>query len=200
MNNDQALLIFIKNPEKGKVKTRLAQTAGNDKALIIYKALLQHTRKITSTIKASRYLFYSNFIDQHDLWSAVDFIKMQQEGTNLGARMKNAFAMAFEKHQKVIIIGSDCASLNTAIINQAFRLLDDHDFVVGPAIDGGYYLLGMRQHNLTIFEEIAWSTANVFPSTIKKIEHLSASYTLLPTLSDIDTESDWNKYGWELPG
>ena len=199
-NNDSALLIFIKNIEKGKVKTRLAATVGDDKALEIYQALLGHTRKIAMATDAERYLFYSQFIEEKDEWSDKYFQKLVQIDGDLGEKMAEGFRHAFEKHPKVVIVGSDCASLTEEIVADAFLVLEDKDFVIGPAIDGGYYLIGMRQFSPAVFQNIEWSTAAVFPDTIAKIEAMGKTYGLLPTLSDIDFEEDWNKYGWELWG
>lgn len=198
-NNEAALLIFIKNAEKGKVKTRLASTVGAEKALQIYQALLQHTRTIAQSVKANRLLFYSSFVDLTDEWPAADFQKYVQQGQDLGARIQHAFALAFENYEKVVIIGSDCASLSTAIVDAAFAKLEEHPFVIGPAMDGGYYLLGMRSYHPEVFTDIPWSTEQVFATTVQRIEALGASYAQLPTLSDIDFEEDWATYGWELP-
>lgn len=192
-----ALLIFIKNPIKGKAKTRLAATVGDDEALRIYKELLRHTREIAANIDANRYLSYSFFIDKNDEWANNLFQKSLQISGDLGLKMKTAFEDAFEKgNKKVVIIGSDCASLTIEIVENAFNKLENHDFVIGPADDGGYYLLGMRTFAPSIFDDIAWSTEQVFPKTIENIQHLNKTYDLLPTLSDIDYEEDWKKYGW----
>ncbi len=197
-SSTQALLIFIKNATLGKVKTRLAQTVGDQRALKIYKALLQHTKAIALTTPATRLLFYSETINENDDWSRDDFQKLLQHDGDLGMRMKAAFATAFQQHEKVVIIGSDCASLNPAIVQQAFEQLDHFPFVIGPALDGGYYLLGMNSYQPSLFEDIVWSTAQVLPTTIAKMKALQQSYYCLPTLSDIDYEADWEKYGWEI--
>lgn len=196
-NLSKALIIFIKNIEKGKVKTRLASTVGDDKALQIYQALLNHTREVATKVSATRHLFYSNRIEE-DEWSKNDFEKYIQKGEDLGIRMANGFKKAFEKNDKVVIIGSDCASLTPQIVNQAFEKLEENDFVIGPAQDGGYYLLGMNKFMPSVFENIEWSTESVFEKTIQNIEYLNKKYDLLPTLSDIDYEEDWLKYGWEI--
>ncbi len=188
-----ALIIFIKNPVKGKVKTRLAATVGDDKALDIYKILLQHTRRIAMEVDVVRLLFYSDAVVLQDDWPVSHFHKHTQKGNNLGERMAHAFATAFERHKKAIIIGSDCAALTSAILEGAFAKLDSHDFVIGPATDGGYYLLGMRRWVPTLFEHIEWSTSTVFTETLKKISNMGGTYALLPTLSDVDNEADWEK-------
>jgi len=193
-----ALIIFIKNPKKGKVKTRLAKTLGENQALLIYKALLQHTRNIALQINATCYLFYGQFIDNEDDWSEKNFQKRLQTGADLGARMQRAFHEVLQKHDKAIIIGSDCATLTPDMVNDAFSKLEKHSFVIGPAEDGGYYLLGMQNYTPSVFENMEWSTESVFKETIQKIENLNKEYYLLPTLSDIDNEEDWEKHGWKI--
>ncbi|HHS96092.1 MAG TPA: glycosyltransferase [Phaeodactylibacter sp.] len=194
-----ALLIFIKNPEKGKVKTRLAATMGEDKAFSIYKALMAHTRKVALSQPCKRMLFYSQSIAEQDDWSAQDFDKKLQTTGDLGHKMKIAFQTAFaEGSQKVVIIGSDCASLRAEIVAEAFAKLDEVDFVIGPTYDGGYYLLGMRQMQTALFENIPWSTDTVLEDTLKIIHDISGRYALLPKLSDIDYEEDWIRWGKDL--
>lgn len=192
------LLIFIKNPTLGKVKTRLASTVGEERALQIYLALLQHTRRIAQSLPVHRQLFYSDYIDLADEWPLVDFEKRMQAPGSLGERMAQAFQEAFVQADRVVIIGSDCASLSKEVVTTAFDLLHHHDFVIGPALDGGYYLLGMRSFFPEVFEKIAWSTVEVFPATLERIKALGKTHALLPTLSDIDYEEDWAKYGWAL--
>ncbi len=167
-------------------------------ALKIYKTLLDHTRKIAQSVSVDRYLFYNNFIDNNDEWSTDQFQKLIQQGNDLGQKMKNAFQKIFQTHGKVVIIGSDCASLTKEIVNEAFEKLASFPFVIGPAKDGGYYLLGKNQNSPAIFDNITWSTSQVFPKTIEIIENLGKKYYLLPELSDIDNEEDWKKYGWEI--
>ena len=196
--NRNALIIFIKNPEKGKVKTRLAETMGAERALNIYRALLNHTRRITISLNVDRLLFYSAFIDRNDEWSESAFQKFLQKGEDLGMRMHHAFTTALADHEKAVIIGSDCASLTTETIQKAFTQLDQHDFVIGPARDGGYYLLGMKEAHPQLFTGISWSTDSVLPTTIDRIELLGKSYYCLPELSDIDYEEDWKEHGWEI--
>lgn len=193
-----ALIIFVKNPELGHVKTRIAKTAGDKRALQIYIELMKHTRKIALAVETSRLLFYSQEINRADDWSNEDFQKHLQVETDLGGRMSAAFAEGFKTHDKVVIIGSDCASLTPEIVQEAFEALDTNDFVVGPTFDGGYYLLGMRSFQPSVFENVEWSTESVFPTTIERINALDATYHLTERLSDIDFEEDWEKYGWEI--
>lgn len=194
-----ALIIFIKNPELGKVKTRLAKTVGAEKALAVYQALMEHTRKIAEALPVSRRLFYSQFINESDKWSRKKFQKELQIEADLGKKMAMAFHTVFKQNEKVIIIGSDCASLTPEIVQTAFDKLDEFPFVIGPAMDGGYYLLGMNEFTPEVFNDITWSTSTVCSTTIERIESVGKSYFLLPELSDIDYEEDWVKYGWDLP-
>jgi hypothetical protein len=159
---------------------------------------MQHTRQVAQQVEATRLLFYSSFVDEQDNWPSSDFHKQLQEGDDLGERMQRAFAVGFRHDGPVVIIGSDCAQLTPQIVRDAFTQLEDHDFVVGPADDGGYYLLGMRTYTPSIFDNIVWSTEEVFPATIRKMTDAGWSYALLPTLSDIDYAEDWERYGWEL--
>ncbi len=193
------LLIFIKNPELGKVKTRIAQTAGDERALQIYQELLRHTREVALRVDARRILFYSDEIVGQDDWSSRDFQKMVQHGADLGERMSNAFILGLvQPDDKAVIIGSDCASLTPEIIEDAFRKLEENPFVIGPSTDGGYYLLGMTTHTRLLFQNIEWSTEEVFANTVERIEQLGQRYYLLPKLTDIDYEEDWEQYGWEI--
>lgn len=194
-----ALIIFIKNPVLGKVKTRIAETAGAEQALKIYLKLLQHTRQVALGVEAQRSLFYSDFINERDDWSNAHFQKKLQQGANLGERMRRAFEVAFaEGAQQVVIIGSDCALLTSEFVTSAFQHLDEFPFVIGPALDGGYYLLGMNADYPEVFDQIEWSTEQVLPQTLERLQTLQKSYFLLPELPDIDYESDWEKYGSEI--
>ena len=186
-------MIFVKNEQVGKVKTRLADSVGDKKALEIYQKLLRHTLDITQKIKVDREVWYSEFIPKEDIWPDSLFAKRPQEGDDLGKRMAAAFKDSFEEegYSKVVIIGSDCAELTTAIIEEAFKCLEKNDFVIGPAKDGGYYLLGMRNFTSELFEGISWSSETVFRSTIEKIKDVGASCAKLDILNDIDTIEDW---------
>jgi rSAM/selenodomain-associated transferase 1 len=189
------LLIFIKNPRLGYVKTRLARTLGDEAALGIYHILLEKTRLAAMGVPVRRLLFYSDQIQPDDTWPASAFEKWLQTEGDLGARMQHAFAQAFQLGaEKVAIIGSDCPELTPEILQKAYDVLDHHDFVVGPTPDGGYYLLGMRQMENAVFQDIAWSTEQVLTQTIAAIQGLGKTHTLLPQISDIDTEADWRSY------
>ena len=189
MNQKNALIIFVRKPEYGKVKTRLAAALGKTKALEMYELLLQHTHSEAGKTEAEKFVFYADDICTDDIWN--DYKKYAQRGNDLGSRMENAFKNIFDEHyENIIIIGSDCFELTSEIISLSFSLLEKNDVVIGPAKDGGYYLLGMKKMYPTIFENIPWSTSEVFNQTIQKIQLLNLNYELLPVLSDVDTVHD----------
>ncbi|MAN27599.1 MULTISPECIES: TIGR04282 family arsenosugar biosynthesis glycosyltransferase [Mesonia] len=189
MKNKNLLLIFTKNPELGKCKTRLAKSIGDEAALSIYKHLLQHTASVSHQVNSDKQVFYSKEIIQEDDFDSNLFQKKLQQGKDLGIRMSNAFAEAFQEgYQKVIIIGSDLYDLHSETIEEAFQNLDTHEVVIGPAKDGGYYLLGMKSFIPEIFQQKKWSTATVLQDTLADLK--SKKVTLLATKNDIDTFED----------
>lgn len=186
------LLLFIRNPRLGQVKTRLARTLGDGEALRIYLILLEKTRQAALGVPVERWLFYSDFLENGDEWSETDFQKKVQTGADLGERMENAFRQAFSAGaDKAVIIGSDCPGLHGTLLQEAFNRLDDADFVLGPTPDGGYYLLGMKQMEVSLFRGIVWSTDTVRAETLRRIEEAGKLCVFLPVLSDVDTEEDW---------
>lgn len=189
---DKALIIFIKNPEKGKVKTRLAATIGDEKALEVYQELLAHTRRVAANTEVDCLLFYSNYIETEDAWDTKRFKKFVQTGADLGERMKGAFELAFGRYEykQVAIIGSDCAELSKDTIATAFENLAHYEVVIGPSTDGGYYLLGMNNVFKNVFENKHWSTSSVLEDTLMDIKNAGLTYYLLTELTDIDTEGD----------
>lgn len=187
----EALIIFTKNPEAGKAKTRLAATIGNEAALAVYHRLLLHTATLTSDLPMDKFVFYSVQIMHEDIWGEEIFFKQVQKGMELGERMENAFEDLFDKgYRKIVIIGTDCPELNSEIITNAFSSLNTQDVVIGPARDGGYYLLGMKQLHSSLFKNMRWSTSEVLKETINKCRILKLNFDLLPTLTDIDEEKD----------
>ncbi|HBF21737.1 MAG: glycosyltransferase [Owenweeksia sp.] len=192
--SDRLLLIFIKNPIQGKVKTRLGKDLGHHQAVEIYKKLLEVTRLAALGVNAARQLYYGDFINQEDNWSPQDFEKKLQHGNDLGARMHEAFVKGFDEgYKKIVIIGSDCPEMDAQTLEEAFRKLEDHNVVIGPANDGGYYLLGLSQ-KVNIFENVDWSTESVFDQTLAQVKKQGLSRALLPEKTDLDTIDDLKKF------
>ena len=183
------LLIFTRNPELGKCKTRLAAKVGDNAALDIYKFLLSHTVSITQGLDVEKWVYYSNEIWEEDIWSKDVFKKKLQDGPDLGLRMLNAFQEGFESgYEKIVIIGSDMYDLSQEDLESAFSQLNQHDYVVGPAEDGGYYLLGMTLLNKELFQDKRWGTETVLEDTLKHLEQEKVS--LLPVKNDVDHYED----------
>lgn len=191
MRKHSLLIIFYRNPELGKVKTRLAKTIGEEKALAIYLKLSSHTRDSTEELAVTKVIYYSEFADTEDHWPNTSYQKKVQQGNDLGDKMHDAFVNAFaDGYKSVCIIGTDCLELTPSIIKNAFKQLKTHDAVIGPALDGGYYLLGMNEFHPEIFKEKSWSTASVCADTILDFKNLKLSFSKLEMLSDIDDEND----------
>lgn len=194
---DRHLIVFVKNPVLGEVKTRLAASLGEHRALDIYNELLEITRENITNLGCQKHVFFGSFIEDDVIWEEAFLSKNIQDGDGLGERMESAFYRIFRSESdpvKAVLIGSDCPELTSVNINQAFELLDTNDVVLGPALDGGYYLIGMKKNHPAIWLEIDWSTDRVYQQTIDKINKFNLSYSVLPVLQDIDTQDDWSDY------
>ena len=188
------LLIFTKKPELGKCKTRLSKTIGDHRALDIYEQLLDYTATFSTHVKADKHVYFSKLYDDDTRWNDKQFYKREQIDGDLGQKMKDAFLNSFQEgYSKVVIIGSDCAAINEHDIHAAFQALSKNDAVIGPALDGGYYLLGMRQPTPSLFEDKSWSTTILMDETIASLKQGNHSYILLEKKSDIDYEEDLHR-------
>ncbi|MCY7293150.1 MAG: TIGR04282 family arsenosugar biosynthesis glycosyltransferase [Ferruginibacter sp.] len=187
-SSEKALIIFARKPIVGKVKTRLAKSIGEDKALQVYIKLLEHTRAVANHLTWNKLVFLTEPIGD-DFWNG--FICEQQQGNLLGEKMKFAFEELFNKgYKQCVIIGSDCPGLTKEIVEEAFLDLLENDVAIGPAVDGGYYLLGMNKIILPLFNNKDWGTDSVFKQTITDIENLQLTYKILSVLNDVDEEKD----------
>jgi hypothetical protein len=183
------LLVFTRNPELGKVKTRLAKTVGNATALKIYIFLLERTRDISVKVSADKAVYYSVKVRENDIWDASIFQKHQQVGEDLGIRMLHAFKNGFKAgYEKVMIIGSDLYDLTAETIENAFIALENNEVVIGPAEDGGYYLLGMNSLEEKVFKNKDWGTETVRKDTLEDLK--DKKVFLLGELNDVDVFED----------
>ena len=190
-----AIIIFVRNPELGKVKTRLAEEIGDEPTLQVYKKLLQHTHDIACSLECDKFVYYADHIAENDLWEDDLFEKKRQEGAQLGDKMMLAFVELFEQgYSKLVIIGSDCPGLTTQLIEEAFAKHETSDVVIGPSRDGGYYLLGLAHLIPELFKNKKWSTGTVLADTIRDTFNLRKTCSLLPELWDIDTAEDLDYY------
>ncbi|MFH6603503.1 TIGR04282 family arsenosugar biosynthesis glycosyltransferase [Maribacter algicola] len=189
VNSKSLLIIFTRNPELGKCKTRLAATIGDEAALQVYKFLLAHTVKITSNLNIAKQVHYSVKVREDDIWDNLIYDKKQQQGKDLGERMAHAFEEGFASgFEKICIIGSDMFDLVQNDIEDAFQGLDHSDYVIGPAVDGGYYMLGMKKFNPIIFQNKKWGADTVYKDTINDLE--GESIYIKEVRNDIDRYED----------
>ena len=189
----EVVLVFQKNEVLGKVKTRLASGMGELRALEIYRHLVQMTYSALAEVPASIWTYFSDFIPK--TVNSPIAKSFAQEGQDLGDRMAGAFARSFELGMdKVVLIGTDCPTLQSQHLNEAFEALTHSDLVLGPATDGGYYLIGMKRRADYLFEGISWSTSQVLTETLNVASQHGLTTTLLQELNDIDTSEDWERY------
>lgn len=185
---------MIKYPELGRVKTRLAVDIGAEKAALICRKITQRVMNQTmpDAGKYERFVFYDppERIRDFLLWLPNEKF-IAQTGSDVGARMDNAIRYLLENGaKKAVITGADIPELSSKIIIEAFEMLGKADVVVGPAHDGGYYLIGMKSTMPELFRNIPWSTKEVFLETVRVLENSGKSYGVLPMLSDLDTIED----------
>jgi rSAM/selenodomain-associated transferase 1 len=185
----------MKNPERGKVKSRLAAAIGDDLAICVYKNLV---KGMLSTLKAGTFPLYVCFYPKNAQkplrnWLGARYRYIPQKGEDLGERMKNGFMKAFSMgHKRVVLIGSDIPDLPLEFIEEAFTSLKKKDAVIGPALDGGYYLIGFKEEAFSpqVFDGMAWGTDRVFDETMQALKKLRRTVHTLPYQRDIDTMED----------
>jgi rSAM/selenodomain-associated transferase 1 len=193
------LIVFAKNPIPNQVKTRLIPTLSPEQAATLYTAfLIDWCETLAELPDVDIVIVYTPPEAQPDLQALIgeNAIYIPQIGTDLGERLTSATQWAMEQgYTKILVVGSDSPTLPISYISQAITLLDSRDIVIGPSTDGGYYLIGFSAEALTttvplVFEEIAWSTADVFQQTFARIHEAQATLGLLPPWYDIDTAED----------
>ena len=197
----ERLIIFTRYPEPGKTKTRLIPVLGEEGAATLQRQMTEST--LAEVKKVSR--FYPSSMEVHFAggneqlmqdWLGSSIIYRRQTEGDIGCRMASAFQESFEAGiDSIVLIGIDCPDLNAQLMVQAFQALDRHDLVLGPARDGGYYLIGLRRFVPELFIGISWSTNEVLQQTQKIIQRLELAVAYLPLLSDIDRPEDlslWN--------
>lgn len=197
--NRECLIVFTRYPEPGKAKTRLIPVLGEDGASNLHRQMTEHTlsqvRELQSA-RATRVEVYFTGGDQQLMedWLGADIIYQPQGEGDLGQRMKSAFQTAFAAGiEGVAIVGTDCPGLDAKIMAQAFEQLNGHDLVLGPAMDGGYYLIGLRRVIPELFAGINWGTSEVREKTVAIAISLGLAVAYLPSLFDVDRPEDLEK-------
>ena len=195
----QRLLVFARLPERGQVKTRLARDLGDDRALAVYEAMLHDTLRgiggPTPELEIEVMWAPTAAADGLSLRRAFGELPLaMQTGDTLGDRLSMAFSerFFFHKTDKIVAIGVDDPLLGRDLLDGAFRLLDSCEWVIGPASDGGYYLIGCRAgaYNSAIFTDVQWGTDVVLSATLQRIREWGGSVAMLPERSDIDVVED----------
>jgi rSAM/selenodomain-associated transferase 1 len=195
MNGKRCVILFVKFPDKGRVKSRLARQLGEDAALSLYENMVLDA---IDMLKRGRFPFRICFTppdagNRMTGWLGREHDYLPQTGGDLGDRMDEAFAGVFSTAvEAALLIGSDIPGLTTGIIEEAFASLVTNDAVIGPADDGGYYLIGFRKNTFTpgIFHDMVWSTNTVFRMTMDKLHDASRKAHILSKLTDVDTIED----------
>lgn len=193
------LIIFLKAPVPGLVKTRLAVVFGADEACNIYKKLTEEV--LQSAVKSQNDISLYYYPPEGESiitgWLGTKYRMQQQNGDGIGSRMKNAFLDGFnENADKIVLIGTDIPELDEKTINAAYVALENNDCVIGPSTDGGYYLIGFTKVGFRkkVFENIVWSTNSVLQETLAIIKKLNLTAELLGFKTDIDTPDDYMKF------
>ena len=186
-------LVFVRAPEAGRVKTRLAASLGAEGALRVYRRLAEHTLREARALGGEVRVHFTpaDAGDEVRAWLGDGPRYLPQSPGDLGARMEAAFRAAFDDGaDRVVIIGSDLPEIAAALLRRAFAVLESHAAVIGPARDGGYYLLGMRTMIDGLFDGIPWSTDEVLARTLDRLAAAGIQPALLDTLSDVDEVGD----------
>jgi uncharacterized protein len=190
----QAVLVFVREPVAGRVKTRLAAEIGTEAALRVYTRLAEHAvtqaLRLGPAVQVRVHYTPDGARGVVQQWLGGGPVYLPQHGDDLGDRMRSAFQAAFDRgFRQVVIIGSDLPRMSTDLLRHAFALLDQHPVVLGPADDGGYYLLGLRQMQ-DVFHGIPWSTDRVLDCTSQRLRRAGISPALLEPLRDVDHAAD----------
>lgn len=191
----ERLIIFTRYPEPGSTKTRLIPTLGAKGAATLQQQMTEYTlskvRELQNRLLSVEVRFTGGSLTLMQDWLGTDIVYQPQDKGDLGERMARSLSVAFQAGmERVVIIGTDCPGLNASLITKAFHQLHSHDLVLGPALDGGYYLIGLRCLILELFTDITWGTAEVLPQTIAIAKKLGVSVAYLPQLADVDRPED----------
>jgi len=201
---DRCLQVFAREPVQGRVKTRLIPALGAPVATAVYRRLLEHTLLAAASANVDRIEIWLDREPESEAFrnrlAARGFAVHVQPDTDLGQRMLTALRDGLTRADQVVLVGSDCPSLDTAYIDQAFASLARHDAVIGPTVDGGYILIGMRHAEPSLFDEICWSTPQVLAQTCDRLRQLHLRWEALPDQRDIDEATDLEAFPELLDG
>ncbi|MBS4030115.1 MAG: TIGR04282 family arsenosugar biosynthesis glycosyltransferase [Clostridiales bacterium] len=186
------LLVFTRYPEPGKVKTRLVSALGNEEASRLHQEMTEHTVNTLSSAGAELEIWFDGGDEKRmRAWLGENLQYKHQDQGDLGEKLQGAFADAFHRHKGcVAAVGCDCPDLTAGHIQDAFSRLSECDVVLGPAVDGGYYLIGMRTLQASLFNNIDWGSEHVLQQTLSIAKKLGLKVGLLEKLTDVDRPED----------
>jgi len=199
LKNKSVVIVFLRAPEKGRVKTRLARDIGEEKALALYEKFVQITLSAVEKSGLDHMIcfFPADRKAVVEKWLGPDHLYISQVGCDLGQRMKNALSKVFTGGAgKVVLTGTDIPDISSSGLLAAMELLDSNDVVIGPSMDGGYWLIGFRRDGFCpdLFSRVDWGTDSVFSTTIERCKVFELSIGILPVLQDIDTLEDLQSF------
>jgi rSAM/selenodomain-associated transferase 1 len=192
----ECLIVFTRYPEPGKTKTRMIPLLGSEGAATLQRQMTEHTlaqvKQLQNQYPISIEVYFAGGNPQlMEDWLGSNIVYQRQGEGDLGFRMVSALQSAFNNGSSgVVIIGTDCPGLNSQIMEQAFAVLANHDIVLGPAQDGGYYLIGLRRLIDELFSGISWGTSEVLQQTVEIAKQIDLAIAYLPTLADVDRPED----------
>ena len=200
--SDNVLILFVKAPRLGAVKTRLQPELTADQSLQLYQAMVEdlaHQFANLDFCDLKLFFYPVNAVGEMKTWLGDTFEYYSQHGNDLGEKMQNAITtMLNSNYKKVVLTGSDIPTLDSATIDHAFSSLNEENIVIGPSSDGGYYLIGMKKQNPEIFRQISWSSGSVLRQTIEKAKSANLKIVELEEKWDIDTYQDLCKIWAEV--
>jgi len=188
------LLVFARNPIAGRVKTRLIPAMGLGPATAVYRQMLEDTLVTCSHVCAHSRELWIDQPDPHpvaaEMANRLGMSVHAQSGDDLGSRMHAAFAETLRNAHSAVLIGSDCPEYDPPYLDAAFRALEQHDAVLGPAADGGYVLIGLKKADPHLFHRVPWGTNRVLDATRLRLRQLQWSFMELPIKYDVDKPED----------
>jgi rSAM/selenodomain-associated transferase 1 len=198
VSNLARLCIFARAPVLHKVKTRLASSIGAQAALAAHEELVSLALSQMAKVPGlASELWIAGPTDHPTVvqWSeGWQLPIVAQQGDDLGARMSHALQRCLDEGAQGLVVGTDCPAITSGYVQRAARSLNSHDLVLGPAEDGGYGLIGLRKPAPALFEDIHWGTDTVLRETLDRALRVGLSYELLPTIWDVDTAADWDRF------
>lgn len=200
--HENCLILFLKYPNPGKVKTRLARSIGDQQAAFLYKNFVEYLISKLASDQYSLIIYFDPSVNEREIkqWLGESIRCYPQSGDDLGQRMKHAFNSCFYAGaKKVIIAGTDSPQLEKGRILDAFSYLQQHDAVIGPTFDGGYYLIALKRMADGLFSGIEWSSSRVYEQTLERFSKNALMYKSLNEMLDIDDVDDLNQLKRKLP-